>query len=114
MRLKVEIPGLKPCPFCGTKAMLVVNSGTHDMSLFTDDRDINNRRYYLRQTIKIECEKCLIRTGEWTAEVEVDPKTMQTRATLLETDSAKKIIEKWNGRGGRLQKRRTMAGKQDT
>lgn len=103
MSLNVEMSDLKPCPFCGNKVNIIIND-MNDMRIFRDDRDINAKKYYLRENVRIECKKCQIRTGEWTAQVEVDPATLKTNYSLSDTEAVKRISKIWNNRVADLPK----------
>ena len=82
---------LKPCPFCGGKAELDVGKIRFYDEIFPTN-------YQLRVSVKIQCTKCHFSEGEYTACIDIDPETAQTKNTLSETLAVKKITKRWNRR----------------
>lgn len=82
---------LKPCPFCGGKAVLEVESINFCEGTFP-------KKYELRVLTVIKCTKCRLPCQEFNAYIDIDAKTAQTEKSIYETEEVKTMTKRWNRR----------------
>lgn len=79
---------LKPCPFCGSAARLIVDSVEESM----------NCAHEMRVIAKVRCTKCgLLSASRACYIITADP-TQENGVDVKHFDNVMKLIEKWNRR----------------
>ena len=86
-----DYPKLRKCPFCGGEAELNVGKISFYDGIFP-------AKYELRVSAEIECTKCRMSGGEFTAYINIDAETAQTTKSLYDTDQVKTMTKRWNRR----------------